>query len=353
MSPAPLATEPLVRGRDSALDSASTNFLSIVSRLKSGQSMESAVAALRAVQRDIREAAAEPARTTDVRERYLTSPFTVVPAARGDSNLRSAFERPLLVVAGAVALVLVIGCVNIANLLLARTLARRHDLMVRLALGASRWRLARELFMESVVLATAGAVLGIVFAAWANDFLVQQLSTPINRTFVDTSIDTSVLAFTCAVTILATLFFGAAPAFRAATVSATHPLTGTSRSTPDRPQHRIAGGLVVIQVTLSVVLIAAAGVFIRSLVSLTSRPLGFDAETVLIATIDPQRTNVPAAERPMLYERLRAAALAVPNVASAAISSRTPLAAAVYSTGKDFRRRWRGAVRRGRSGCLR
>jgi predicted permease len=323
---APLATEALVRGRDSTLDSAATNFLSIVGRLKPGQSPDSAQAALRVVQHEIREATTEASWTKDLRDRYLTSPLAVVPAARGDSNLRSAFERPLLVVAGAVALVLVIGCVNIANLLLARMLARRRDLMVRLALGASRWRLARELFMESVVLATAGAALGILFAAWANDFLVQQLSTPVNRTFVDTSIDANVLAFTCAVTVLATLFFGAAPAFRAATVSATNPLTAPGRSTPDGAQHRIAGGLVVIQVTLSVVLLAAAGLFVRSLVLLASRPLGFDAETVLIATIDPQRTQIPASDRPVLYERLQAAVLAVPNVASAAISSRTPLA---------------------------
>jgi predicted permease len=321
----PVGAEALVRGRDSALESSATNFLSILARLKRGQSPDAAAAALRGVQREIREATIGPW-SKDVLDRYLTSPFTAVPAARGDSNLRAAFERPLLVVAGLVALVLLIGCVNIANFLLARTFARRHDLQIRLALGASRARLIRELFTESLVLSIGGAALGVVVAAWGSKFLVRQLSTPVNVVFLDTSIDGVVLMFTGAVTVLATLFFGLVPALRGGRLSAGDALKEQGRSTIGSAQGRAAATLVVVQVTASVVLIVAAGAFIRSLMSITSRPLGFDADSVLIAVIDPERAGIAASERPQLYERLREAVLRLPGVADAAISSRTPLA---------------------------
>jgi len=159
----PLRTEALIRGRDSALDSASTNFLYLLARLKPGQSIEAAIVDLRREQSGIRDASLGPW-SKDVADRYLTSPFSLLPAATGYSNLRRNYERPLLIVAVIVALVLLIGCVNVANLLLARAIGRRHELSVRLALGATRTRLARQLLAESLALAAAGAALGIFIA---------------------------------------------------------------------------------------------------------------------------------------------------------------------------------------------
>lgn len=224
-----------------------------------------------------------------------------------------------------VALVLLIACVNIANLLLARSIARRHELSARLALGASRWRLARQLLTESILLSSAGAAVGMFVATYGSGFLVRQLSTPTNIVFLDVSIDGPVLTFTVAVTVLTALLFGTAPALRAARVEPMDALKGQGRATTGQPHARVTDWLVVVQVALSVVLVVAAGLFIRSFASLTSRELGLQPDQVLVATIDPERALVEPAQRVPLYERARAAVLELPNVADAAISHRTPV----------------------------
>src|SRR5262249_3027704 len=147
---------------------------------------------------------------------FLKDPLQLRSAAAGTSFLRTRYQRPLLTILVVVALVLLIACANIANLLLARATARRHELSVRVALGATRWRLARQLLVESLLLSGAGAALGMLFAAWVSRALVAQLSTQATRVVLDLAIDWRVLAFTAGVTALTALLFGTAPAFRAA-----------------------------------------------------------------------------------------------------------------------------------------
>jgi putative ABC transport system permease protein len=317
----PLSTESLVRGTDSVIASAATNFLTIIARLRPDQSLEGATAALRASQEAIRKATVEPGAPT---ESYLASFFTLLPAATGYSNLRRDYQAPLLVLAAVVALVLLIGCVNIANLLLARATARRHQLSIQAALGASRWRLARQLFSESLMLSAYGAAIGVVVARYAGRFLVSQLSTGDDGVFLDLSIDSRVLAFTTATAAVTALVFGIAPALRAAGARPVDALKEWSRSSTQRT-HGAMAWLVAGQVAMSVVLVTAAGLFIRSFASLAARPLGIDADRILVVTMDSERAAVDAAGRLSLYQRARDAAVRLPNVADASISFLTPM----------------------------
>jgi putative ABC transport system permease protein len=223
-------------------------------------------------------------------------------------------------------LVLVIACANIANLLLARGTARRHELSLRLALGASRWRLVRQLFTESAVLAGAGAGLGIVLAAWGSRFLLSQISTEVRPVFLDLSLDRHVLLFTIGVAIATALLFGVAPAIQASGVAPMEAMKdhGTRHSSADGRRGGLASGLVVAQVALSLMLVVGAGLFVRTFASLAARPLGFDRERVLVASVNAHSAAIEPSRRQALYEGAREAALALPGVAGAAVSYNTP-----------------------------
>lgn len=331
----PIGAEPLLRGKESALDQRSYWWLDVMMRLKPGQTLTAAEAALRGVQPQIREATLPTDWRPETLASYLKETFTLLPAANGQSYLRRRYMRPLYTLLVVVGLVLLVACANIANLLLARGTARRHELSVRLALGASRLRLARQLLVESLVLSGAGALVGLLFARWGSQLLVRQLSTSTNSVFLDLSLDWRVLAFTAAAAILTTLVFGTAPALRATRVEPIEALKEHGRGPIGRGRVGPASTLVVAQVALSLVLIVAAGLFVRTFTSLANLHLGFDRDRVLVVSVATPRGEDAPPDRIGLAARVREAATSVPGVAHAAVSVVTPVSGSTWQFSVD------------------
>jgi len=325
----PIGTEPVMRGSESTLDRRSTWWLNVMARLKPGQTVAAAEAALDAAHPGIREATMPQDWRAEDRAQYLDEGFSLVPAATGNSFLRTRYWRPLVTLQVVVGLVLLIACANIANLQLARATARRHELSVRQALGASRLVLARQLLAESLLLSAAGAVLGLAFAHWGSRLMVRQISTTANAVFLDLSLDWRVLAFTAAAAAATAVLFGTAPALLGTRVQPADVLKEQGRGAGGH-RMRMGGTLVVAQVSLSLILAVAAGLFVRTFQSLATLDLGFDRDPVLVVSVGAQRTAVAAADRAQFYQRLVDAVSAVPGVRSVAASAVTPVSGSTW-----------------------
>ena len=319
----PFAGERVIRGQASRLASVTSSWLNIMVRLKPGQSLEQANAALRGVQSQIRAATMNGIGAARV-ARYLTRPLTLEAASTGRSTLRRGFERPLVAMLAAVGLLLLVACTNIASLLMARVLARHRELSVRMALGGSRARLARLLFTESLLVASAGAVLGLVFARWSSALLVRQLSTWEQDVSLELALDWRVLGFSVALACASAIVAGVAPALGLRSVAAGEALKDAGRGLAGDRRFAVRGTLVVAQIAMSLMLVTAAGLFLRSFASLYQLPLGFVPEPLLMAELDLRVGDAPIEQRGPRAERLRAAAAAVPGVRSAS-QSRQPL----------------------------
>jgi predicted permease len=318
----PFAAEPLIRGRESSLNSKGSWWIQIMARLKPGQSIEQANAGLRVIQAQITEGASRQ-----------IQPFTLVPAATGNSALRSRFETPLLAMVVAVGLVLLVACANIASLMLARTLARRREFSVRLALGSSRWRIARLLLVESLIIAVAGAAVGVMFSRWSSALLVVQLSTWQNAVNLDLALDWRVLGFTAALACLSALIAGVAPVAGLKKLAAGEALKDSGRAIAGDGRFSVRGAIVVAQIAVSFALVVAAGLFLHTFASLNRLPLGFVPEPLLVAELNLQTGGGAPEERAPRVQRLRDATAAVPGVRSAAVSSVRLLTGGGTSTG--------------------
>jgi putative ABC transport system permease protein len=329
----PLATEPLVRGDASSLDRRTSYWLNIMFRLGAGQTAEQATAAIRSLQPWIREVTAPEGRTPEQRARYLADPLTLRPAAEGRSPLRSRYAQPLTVILGIVGVVLLIACGNIANLLIARASIRRRDLTLRLALGASRWRLARQLLAESLLIAASGALIGVLFARWASRALVSRLTTFANAVHLDLTIDWRVLGFVCAVSTIAAVLFGVAPALAVRRIAPIDALKDHGRTGSLDPRLALRHASVIVQAALSLTLVVAAGLFMRTLAALDSRAAKFGGGSVLLVQASVDRNPVRDAARAQLFLRLQEAAATVPGVAAATVSYTTPVADRGWNTG--------------------
>jgi predicted permease len=333
----PMAMEPrLIQGR-SEMNEAWYWWVSVMGRLKPGVSAEAVRAELEVVfQRNAQEgwnALPPNRRPPDYGQRELPR-MQVVSGAQGLTNVREAYQRPLRILMIVVGLVLLIACANVANLLLARAATRRQEIAVRLALGAGRFRLIRQLLTESVLLALCGGALGWMLAWWAKDLLTIWHPWSGGGLEVDLRLDWRVFGFTAAVAMGAGILFGLAPALRATRIDLTPALKENARGAKSSLS-ALGKSLVVAQVALSLLLLVGAGLFVRTLRNLQSVELGFNADNLLLFRVDPRLNGYDNEQIARVYQQLVERIEAVPGVRSATMS-RHPLLSGSSANGPAY-----------------
>jgi predicted permease len=266
--------------------------------------------------------------------------ITLVPAQSGLTGTRTRYSNPLYVLMLAVGIILLIACANVAGLMLARAAARQKEIAVRLALGAGRGRIVRQLFTESVMLSVLGGALGILFAYWGAHTIISFVSSNQPRPLgFATGVDLRVLAFTVAVSLLTGILFGVAPAFRGARVDLTPTLKegeGSSASAARGSANwfSIGNALVMAQVALAIVVLVGAGLLVRTLANLRNVDVGFDSHNILIFGIDPTLIGYKGPQADSLYRDLQGRLSETPGVKSASYSMMPLLSGGLMMT--DF-----------------
>ena len=323
----PVCAEPTVMGeRESALRNPQGWWLAAIGRLKPGWTVERASAQLAAISPGIFEATLPAEYDPTDRKNYLQFKLGALPAASGISELRKEYENPLWLLMGISGLVLLIACANLANLMVARATARQREMAVRLALGASRGRLVRQLLAESLLLAVVGALCGVGLAQALSRLLVSFLSTQNTHLFIDLTPDWRVLVFTAGLAILTCLLFGLTPAIQAAGTAPGEAMKATGRATTaGRERFAVRRGLVVSQVALSLVLLVGALLFVRTLRNLVTLDAGFQRDHILINDVDLSPLRIPVANRVAYKQELLARTRAIPGVISAATARVVPV----------------------------
>jgi len=234
------------------------------------------------------------------------------PGRSGPATDRKTYRNPLIIMAGAVSLVMLIACANLAGLSLARGAARQHELAVRVALGSSRWRLARQSIAESLVLAPAGGVLGLLIAVWAKDALSRLLAGSADGLSYDLSLDAAVLGFSFAAALFTALLSGLLPALRASRVD---PLDGLkARGALSAPRLRAGKILVVAQIALSLLLLTGAGLSLRSLANLRRIDAGFNTDRLLVFSLNPAGVGYQGPALSAFYAKVQDALATLPGV---------------------------------------
>ncbi|MGC1089825.1 MAG: ABC transporter permease, partial [Candidatus Acidiferrum sp.] len=328
----PICTAAIFDGPRTRLDRGSWWWLSVMGRIKPGLGPEQLNARLGVLSPQIFAGAVPKNYDAKDQKEFLKQWFTTVPAATGISYLRQQFNEPLNILMGVVGLVLLIACANIASLMLARAAARHREIAVRKALGASRARLIRQLLTECVMLSTAGALLGILFARWGTALLVRYISTGDNQVFLDLSFDWRILSFTATVAVFTGLLFGVLPAFRSTRVSLTSAMKGSQAvESESRAKFRPGKWIVASQVALSLVLLVASGLFLRSLVKLITMDVGFDRNNVLVVHANLHNAQVPIDQQPAMFDDIETRLRTLPGVVSASRSVMTPVSNYVWN----------------------
>jgi ABC-type antimicrobial peptide transport system permease subunit len=279
----PICDEPVIRGENTMLDGRSAWWLRVIGRPKPGVGQAQVTARLKAIAPGVFDATVPPNWRQEMQSSYRKRSFEIAAA-------------------------------------------RQREIAVRLAIGASRWRILRQLLTESVLLSVLGAVLGLAFARWGSMLLVRMITTSNSTLFLDLRIDWRMLGFTAAVAILTGILFGLAPAWRSTRLALNASLKeGGRANTSGRSQFQLGRALVAVQVGLSLLLLVGAGLFVRTFLNLTEMDMGFTRQNVLLVNIGIRALNTPVAQRQALLDELVERVKSIPSVQSASQSKLIPV----------------------------
>jgi predicted permease len=308
----------IVPGRD-LLNSPGTSWLRIVGRLRPGVEVPRADASLTLVFRGVLEQVFGRDTSADVRRDIERSRIRLIPADKGVSSVRQRFAQPLQLLLAAVALVLLICCANVANLLLARSAMRRREIDVRFALGMSRVRLIRQLLSENLLLAAFGGSAGIALAWLGREALLRLISADGSRLPLAVETDLRVLAFVSVLSVATAFLFGSVPAWRAVRASVVSSLA-SRHAAGARGSQLLSPILVIAQVAISLVLLMGAGLFLRTLSNLHNVDLGFVPEQLVVMDVNPQAAGYSGTRAADVTHRLLERLRTVPAVSAASFS---------------------------------
>jgi predicted permease len=345
----PIAWEPQLQPerQRSNMDGAGVWWLRLMGRLKPGATAEQARGQLEnsfhqsvLEHRSARQTQAQASGGNPVKDLEANQypRLYLDPGGQGEMNSRQYYKPSLYMLLGVVGLVLLIACANVANLLLSRAAGRQKEIGLRLALGASRWRLIRQLLTESVLLSAIGGVLGLLFAIWIKDGLlaVNDWGGRGMRA-LEPQLDWRVLGFTLGLCLLTGIIFGLAPAWRATNVNLTPALKDSGRSSNSVSRSLLSRSLVVTQVALSLLLLIGAGLFVRTLLNLQRVEPGFNPHNLLLFGVQPGLIGYKDEKLVQLYQQLTERLEAVPGVQAVTFSRMTLLAQGASSRGVFLR----------------
>lgn len=314
----PVSLQPRIvlnLGMNTLLDNKDEFWIQVMGRLKPGISETRAQAALEiAFLQALKE-------TLAVKKGEGIPRFKLLPGERGYDTLTSTFSKPIYVLMSMAGLVLLLACVNLANVLLARATSRQREIAIRAALGAGRGRIVRQVFTESILLAGIGGIAGILLGYVVRDLIPVLTHSPWEQAQVQADFDVRVIGFALALTFLTGLLFGLAPAWHASRERVNSGLKEASRSSAGSRRAIVGKGLVMFQVLLSVLLLIGAGLFFRTLTNLRSTAIGFEPRHILLFSLDPPRQRYSRARRIQFFHNVEQTLAATPGISEVSLSS--------------------------------
>ena len=325
----PLSFHPQVELRPSFLTDKQAYWLTLLGRLKTGVTMDQAQAAVNlALRQHLTEEAGS--KLTEERQKGIQNTYVTLAEGQGGlSGLRKYYSTPLHMLMAIVGMVLLIACANVGSLLLSRAASRKAEISLRMALGATRRRIIRQLITESMLLAAVGGLCGVLLAQWGVYVLVGLVA---KTSPLDTRPDAGVLAFTAGISIIAGLLFGLIPAIQASRTDLAGAMKEKNRTRGRMLRFSLSSLMVVGQVGISMVLLTGAGLFARSLIKLQSEDVGFDRNNVLLVGIDSRLAGYKTTELAALYGQIIERLGTLPTVRNVSIATYAPMSGSSRSS---------------------